>query len=217
MVVFSAVLFGIFASPIIKLGWGIIFLIMVCIELYFLLMQFFKSVIMLIKYRGISQPVPFEVIELAKKMGVRIKDFRIAEGMMNAYTTGEKVVIGSQLVEILEKDELLAVIAHEFAHIKESHLPLRLGAFIVVLFLGFMSFSNLPTSMAEYALLAYITIVLIPVNHWIEHRADRLAGEMVGCEPLKSALLKMSTDCDIGEPTESHPSIRQRVKMLSPS
>ena len=195
----------------------IIFISMASVELYLFLNQAIKSFLILIRNRGIPQPIPTEVSKLANKMGVKIKDFRIADGMLNAYTTGRKVVIGSRLIEKLEKDELLAIIAHELAHIKENHLTIRLVVVILTVSLGMISWSNLPDTMVTYALLGYITIVLIPVNHWIEHRADKLAGEMVGCESLKSALLKISEGSDIKEPSETHPSIFNRVKFLKPS
>jgi Zn-dependent protease with chaperone function len=113
-------------------------------------------------------------------------DLYIAPGPMNAFTAGvEKplIVIYSGIVEAMNEDELLFVIAHELGHIKSAHvLYYQIAKFLPVL--------------AEYA--AHLTLGVselfgtgmeMALLHWqrmSEYTADR-AG-LLGCQDASVAL-----------------------------
>jgi Zn-dependent protease with chaperone function len=68
--------------------------------------------------------------------------------------------------------------------------------------------------MHNIAMLAYILAILLPINWYLELRADRTAAKYVGKDQIKSALLKLVNKESQNEPSETHPSIVQRLKCI---
>lgn len=70
------------------------------------------------------------------------------------------------------------------------------------------------TIMVGIALLAYMTIVMTPINWYLEVRADRIAARFTGKKNIKSALLTFANKEKLGMSSETHPSISERVKLI---
>lgn len=172
-------------------------------------------------------PVFSEVNELSKHIGVEVKEVGIVKGC-TAFVCMGTVVLGKKLLGLLTFDERQAVVAHELGHIKEMHglirfiLPLPLSAVPLYAWLQLTSpifFSEwvtqvILTAMLNIATLAFVTMVVIPLNWYLEVRADRIAAKFVGKENIKSALLKLVNKKDLEEASETHPSVAERVRRI---
>ena len=64
------------------------------------------------------------------------------------------------------------------------------------------------------ALLFFIILAMIPVNWYLEVRADRIAEKTAGKSALISAFLKLVNREKFEEPSENHPAISERVKLI---
>jgi len=172
--------------------------------------------------------IPDEIVYLSNQIGVEIKKLRIAEGLCNAYVIGGAIVLGKNLLEKLNLAEILAVIAHELAHKKGKHIPLRLVIMIPFLALAMYSWSRLYspifftesftqivlTVMVNIGLLAFMLVTMIVPNWILEFKADRTAAKFAGKENIKSALLKLVDKENYEEPSETHPSVSERIKRI---
>ena len=56
--------------------------------------------------------------------------------------------------------------------------------------------------------------MMIPINWWLEGRADKIAAKYVGKEYIKSALLTLADKKNLNEPSETHPPIMKRIKLI---
>jgi len=172
--------------------------------------------------------IPDEIVFLSNHIGVKIEKIRIAEGLRNAYVIGGAIVLGKKLLEELNLAEILAVIAHELAHKKGKHLLLRFLIMIPFVSLAMYSWSRLYspifftksftqivlTIMVNIGLLAFMLVTMIVPNWILEFKADETAAKFVGKENMKSALLKLVNKENYEEPSETHPSVAERVKRL---
>lgn len=174
--------------------------------------------------------IPKDISCLSRHIGTTIKDFGIVKSC-TAYVIGKSLVNGVDLLKILTFDERQAVNAHELGHIREHHGIYRALAILPLIVTGILMFSPLRipiiltmpitqilmSVMLNIAMLAFVMMTTIPINWYLEFRADRIAAKFVGKEQLKSALLKMakSINIDVNEPSETHPSINERIKALN--
>jgi len=55
---------------------------------------------------------------------------------------------------------------------------------------------------------------MIPINWCTEVDADKFAAKLVGKEHIKSALLKIVEKDKLDEPSETHPSIAERIRLI---
>jgi len=214
-VVISAVFFGFFAYPLIKLLWGIAFL--VSSELFVLMYvpSFISNYWLLLTHtKAIERPMPKEFSYLAEKAGVTIKKFKTKPRLRNAYVFGKTLVIGELLLEELTKAEILGVVGHEFGHIKGRDGLLRPLFILPILALALLGWGNLPPQMSSIALLAYTMVMMTPINWHLECKADKFSRDLVGKDAIKSALLHLGKKDKIDEPSESHPSTAKRIKKL---
>src|SRR5690606_13810767 len=124
------------------------------------------------------------------------------------------VIFGDRMLIELSKEELLAVFAHEFAHIKNHHHILRQIAFIGLMLTGYIAFIKLPDIILWYAIFALLSMAMIPINWYFEFQADEYAKKYVGPSYLASALLKLSKDHNMDEGSESHPPTNRRIRLL---
>jgi Zn-dependent protease with chaperone function len=173
--------------------------------------------------------VPQDVEELSKQIGAEVKNFGIVKDC-TAYVIGKSLVAGIDLLRILDFDERQAVVAHELGHIKEHHGFYRAIAILPLFGLTLYIFSRMRmpiiltmpltqfimTVMLNIAGLAFILVATIPINWYLEFRADRIAAKFVGREYIKSALTKLAKNMNhkVDEPSETHPSITERIKEL---
>jgi heat shock protein HtpX len=215
LVVISAIFANLIINPVIQLFWLLVLVLSAEIFMFCITRTLFDNLIMSLRHRGLPHPIPDEIKQLSEQMGIKLKEFRVSERFDNAYTNGNDVVIGDHLLQSLKKDELMAVIAHEFAHIKEYHLPIRFVSIMPLFFIVNASFNHLPPLLQSIAALAYLMVVMIPLNWYLEIRADRLAAKYVdGCH-LSSALMVLNGGRDMKEGSESHPPIKTRILLLA--
>lgn len=173
-----------------------------------------ETILMQFKER-MEIPVPNEIQELADVMGVKIKKVKMLKNMLNAgaYPNGT-VIIGDKIISDLDKNQLRAVYAHEFSHIKRRHHLWKVLAFIGFLLVGYIAFLNVPGVFQGYAVLAFLSIAIIPINWHFEIEADNDAKKFVGASPLASALEKISKGKNPDEGSETHPPTNQRIELL---
>lgn len=171
---------------------------------------------------------PDEIVYLSNQIGAEVKKLRIAEGLCNAYVIGGAIVLGKELLEKLNLAEILAVIAHELTHKKGKHILLRLVIMIPFLALAMYSWSRLYspifftesftqivlTVMVNIGLLAFMLVTMTVPNWILEFKADRTAAKFAGKENIKSALLKLVGKENYEEPSETHPSVAERIKRI---
>jgi len=139
----------------------------------------------------------------------------------NAYFTGigkvKRIVLYDTLLETMNQDEILAILAHEVGHWKKGHIWKRLvvtelgglavfyGAFLLLGrgdLPGFIGLSQASFA-AQAAILAFIgnlaAFPLTPAGNWLSRRheqeADRFACGLTGApESLATALVKLSRE-----------------------
>ncbi|MEM3704376.1 MAG: M48 family metalloprotease [Candidatus Bathyarchaeia archaeon] len=228
LVVLAASIFGTFPLLLVKLfALGIFF----ASSVFFLpvAFSFFVSAIKQFSLHRsrVKIPLSMEIAELARRVGVTIAELAIVKAN-NAYVMGRSLVLGTELLEKLSYDERQAVVAHELGHIKRRHIIIKgvfLGLFWALLMLSWSNF-RLPIIFSELvtqiiltlvlniAGFAFMLLVLIPINWWAELDADKFAAKFVGKEHIRSALLKLVDADKLKEPSETHPSVAERVKHI---
>ena len=68
--------------------------------------------------------------------------------------------------------------------------------------------------MINVALLAYLMVVTVPINWYLEVRADRIAARTVGKASVVLALLGFVNKDNFSEPSEDHPAVFERIKLI---
>jgi len=167
-----------------------------------------------------------KIKNLAQKVGIKVSrifkmDASKRSKHTNAYFTGigrvKRIILYDTLLEKMNNDEIIAVLAHEMGHWKKKHV-LKLIVFSEVLALAalYISFKILQTDFllevfsiesdsffAQVVILAFIgSIVAFPlgplfsyVSRRYEREADGFACELTGNpESLASSLIKLSKD-----------------------
>jgi Zn-dependent protease with chaperone function len=230
IVVFSFTIFGTFPNLIIKL---------LCLPVFFvagilfvpILTSRFASQLRLILSSGkeIRIPISNEIEDLSRRMGVQLEEVRIRGDLCNAFVRGKTLVLGIKLLERLSLVERQAVVAHELGHVKERHGLVRFLSLIPLSIIPMWSWAKLNspifftesltlttlTIMMSISFLAYIIVVMIPINWTLELRADRISARYVGKENIKSALLAITDKENLEESSEDHPSISERIKYIN--
>lgn len=229
IVVVSLTLFGALPNPLTKLPFLAIFLVAGGLFMaIFTLNMLSKLRLVFSRKKEADIPIPVEIRELEKRIGSKIRRVKIRAELCNAFVRARSMVLGFELLERLSFDELLAVVAHELGHIKEKHGLIRVFAMFPLLLIPWYSWSRLTspifftesltyiiiTVMLGISFLAYTVLVMIPINWYLEVRADRIAARFVGKESIKSALLALVSKENLLEPSEDHPSISERVKLI---
>jgi Zn-dependent protease with chaperone function len=62
--------------------------------------------------------------------------------------------------------------------------------------------------------LVFVIMTFIPISWRLEMKADEVAAEFGGKENIKSALLAITDKKDLKEPSETHPSVLERIKHI---
>ena len=132
----------------------------------------------------------------------------------NAYFTGfgpaKRVVLFDTLVEGMEPEEVQSVLAHELAHWREGHIWKFVGLAAVQFAVIFALLGVIVETPALYAAVGtpqvpYVGLVVGPVTRLTsplqnyfslayEREADAYAVEIVGGEPMASALAQLTAD-----------------------
>ncbi|MDY6880239.1 MAG: M48 family metallopeptidase [Desulfatiglans sp.] len=167
-----------------------------------------------------------KIEDLAKKEGLSIKgiyrmDASKRSRHTNAYLTGlgraKRIVLFDSLIESHEIDEILAVLAHEIAHLKRGHIKKQMALMAVFSLLLFFlasklmlweviyesfGFSTMPPYAGLFlvgALWEPIGFLIAPLGHavsrYFEKQADLDSLRTVGTRgPLLGAFKKMAKD-----------------------
>lgn len=169
----------------------------------------------------------------------------------NAYFAGfgqnKRIVLFDTLIDQLNEDQIVAVLAHELGHSHFKHIPKQLILQIVT---GFMAFwvlqqiSDLPTlhfhlaqilpsdymSLILFTLVApYFTFAFTPVFNYLsrkyEFKADKHAAQLTGKDHLSQALVTLSQenastltpDPLYAQVFYSHPDVLERINAMQAS
>jgi len=224
------------------------------------------SVFMTMFYSSLIVPIfnkqtPLEEGELktnlemfAQKVGFKLDKIFVIDGSKrstkaNAYFTGfgkkKRIVLYDTLINDLETDEIIAVLAHEVGHYKKKHvifnmiLSILLTGFTLYIFSFFIDNSLLSNALSvtqpsfHIALVAFgvlytpiseITGLLMNlISRKFEYQADNYAKSNFGSTPLIRSLKKLSKN-SLSNLTPhkayvfmhySHPTLLQRIRHLN--
>ena len=163
-----------------------------------------------------------ELLNLAKRMGVRLKEEDILETApewVNAGATIDgKLILGQTIADEFDKEARKGILAHELAHLRAKHssksaIVLFLTTIPVFLFITFLHLPNL----VDLLLLFSAYGLIVPIVSWrFEYDADATATTFVGVEPMIKGLRKIAEvkNTDVRCDTYSHPSISSRISRL---
>ncbi len=147
---------------------------------------------------------------LCDEMGIEKPKLMVAEmGVPNAFAVGRKadgiVVVSSEIIDILEQDELEGVIAHELAHIKNrdtvmmvmgQSLAAMVGwiVYLVVAFRGERDIASIMVGwVASMVAQMIVTVFLMAISRYREYVADEEAAEYTrNPDAMARALEKIS-------------------------
>jgi STE24 endopeptidase len=173
-----------------------------------------------------NEELESEIKTLLNKAGIRVsRIFKVDASRRtkhtNAYFTGigktKRIVLYDTLIETMNRDEILAVLAHEAGHWKKKHVLKHIITTEVIALVGiYIAFHVLQTDFlvhlfaikqsslfVKLILLGFIgSIILFPIGplfHLIsrrhENEADKYSFEITGkAEGMISALVKLSKD-----------------------
>ena len=157
------------------------------------------------RYRQIHQSVE----HIAADMGIDKPRLMVAEmGAPNAFAVGRKgngtVVVGTELIQILDHDELEGVLAHELAHIRNRDVVMMvLGqgiASIVAIVAQWAVLLTGDNDIADFFLAIVVgqvvqmlvMVFVFAISRYREYVADADAAESIGRgDPLARALEKI--------------------------
>lgn len=232
-------------------GIPLIFLCVVCFSLIFsflfpiLIMPLFYKITPLEKAE-----LREKVQELIDKTGLPVKGIFTADqsrrsshsnAMVAGFGKSRKIILFDTLIEKMEMDETLSVLAHEMGHCKERHvlISLAVGIFeqaLLFALLWYMWNSPITQTMfgitgmtlARLVIILFIlsgimSLVLSPIESFIsrelEFRADRFASQQTSPDHFARALSNLATNDLAWVPSSylyslwfsSHPSIPERI------
>jgi STE24 endopeptidase len=194
-----------------------------------------------------------KIEKYATKVGFQLNHIYVIDGSKrstksNAYFSGfgkeKRITLFDTLIDDLEEDEIVAVLAHEVGHYKRKHIVINLFSSLLLtgltLWLLSLFISNpllsqalgvsvpsfhigLIAFMVLYSPISGITgLVMNSISRKFEYQADNYAKETFGGEPLISSLKKLSKN-SLSNLTPhpayvfahySHPPLLERFKNL---
>lgn len=197
--------------------------------------------------RAVDEPLRGRVLNLCAEHGLRVREVRILDSrggkVANAAISGvlpnlRYVFLTDHLLDVLDDDEVEAVLAHEIGHGKGHHLLAKLGVGLLVL-AALLALVTLPGAGVLAALIGAVGPVLLVVAFPIlvvavlvlvhgvlgvalEKRADDYAVRAVGAAPLTHALEKLTEANAMKRRTgwlwnvlQQHPGMEQRINRLT--
>jgi Zn-dependent protease with chaperone function len=90
----------------------------------------------------------------------------------------------------------------------------RIVSLFGILSLGSIVFFNVPGPFQVYAIFAFLSIVMIPINWRFEFEADNDGKKYIGTANMASTLQKISEGKNLYEASETHPPIKRRIEKL---
>ncbi len=167
-----------------------------------------------------------ELRELKKRMGIDANVYVINSPNLglNAYQIGGRgkyVLLSSKLLENLNDKEIIAVIAHEFAHIKLRHVLKNQVSVYLILVLGINSLFVFNSLLYSAIILSSIVPIALGVNIFLkrkfDYEADSYAAKFVDRKYLISSLKKINSfilpQC-LDKDGVMHPLIEKRIEKL---
>lgn len=148
--------------------------------------------------------------ELARDMDIPKPTLMVMDmGVPNAFAVGRQnagvVTVSNELLQLLDRDELRGVIAHELAHIKNrdvitmvvgQSIGMIVGyvAYFAVLFGGERNIGSYILAIAASTLAnMFVMIFVLAISRYREYVADEDASDAIGTgDPLARALEKIS-------------------------
>jgi STE24 endopeptidase len=179
----------------------------------FVIMQVILAPLLVIALRAKPLPAPTaaRLRRLADDMGVKVHDVRGFEGrdqkVANAVQVGllprlRYVLVSDYLIDNVSDDELDAVVAHEFGHIRGRHVALKLLAVLAcwigfgALYLALRPDGTISAVLTFVPLIIAMPVGLMLVNGLLgvrlEQRADDAAAAQVGAPALTAALRRLA-------------------------
>lgn len=231
-------------------AWGIFVLLMVFINLFYskLIVPLFNKQTPLE-----AGSLKFSIEKYAKKIGFELENIFVIDGSKrstksNAYFSGfgkqKRITLFDTLINDLQEDEIVAVLAHEVGHYKRNHVIINLSVSILLtgftLFLLSIFVNNPELSLAigvsqpsfHAALIGFVllyspisTVTGLAMNYLsrkFEFQADDYAKETFAAEPLITSLKKLSKN-SLSNLTPhsayvfmnySHPPLVERIRNL---
>ncbi|GAB7118034.1 M48 family metallopeptidase [Natrinema pallidum] len=159
---------------------------------------------------GQYQDIHRTVDSLCRDMGIKKPKLMVMDmGVPNAFATGRKgngvVVVSTELIRLLQRDELEGVIAHELAHIKNrdvvamvlgSSIAMMVGwvAYMVYMMGGERNIGSFIVGMVISNIAQMLVMVFVlAISRYREYVADEDARQYIGSgDPLARALEKIS-------------------------
>jgi len=156
---------------------------------------------------------------LSRDMGVETPRLMVMEmGVPNAFAVGRKgagvVVVSTELMSILDRDELEGVVAHEIAHIKNRDVITMVIGQSIGMLVGYVAYfaillggeRNIGTYLLAIAASSIanmlVMIFVLAISRYREYVADDDARQAIGSgDPLARALEKISKGAEGREST----------------
>ena len=196
--------------------------------------------------REVEEPLRGRVLALCAEHGLRIRDVRVLDShggrVANAMISGvlptlRYVYLTDHLIEILDDDEMEAILLHEIAHGKSHHVLIKvlagfgaLAAISLALWAAgpdaFESIARtggiLPIMLAvPFVMVLLMVLVQGVVGVALEKRADDQAVQVVSSKTLARALEKLADAGKLKRRTgwlwnvlQQHPGMEQRIERL---
>ncbi|KQB33732.1 M48 family metallopeptidase [Acidiplasma cupricumulans] len=179
-----------------------------------------------------------EVSELSLEMGIETPSIYIlntGNRIANAFEINSReayVFITSYLMNILDYNEIIAVLAHELSHIKLKHnrktALINFGVYIIVInvaALGFVFNIGILLALSPFFfifLIVFLFLIIPAIKRRNEVAADLNAVRYVKKEYLESALIKISNIENIPENVMKslsldHPATSKRIEIIEKS
>ena len=177
-----------------------------------------------------------EILRLCKSCGVKVSDIRVItdapERFANAGVNGvlrKYIFLTDYLLKKFDRDEILAVVAHELGHLKERHTLLKDVMFIcffVTWFLVSDWFNLFELGFLKFTVLWFIAFMCFlflfgRLMVYLEFRADKFAVNVVGKE-IYVKMLNRLAELNLAKKRTSslytiltfHPSIEERINRI---
>ncbi|MEJ5295568.1 MAG: M48 family metalloprotease [Fimbriimonadales bacterium] len=171
-----------------------------------------------------------EVRRMGRELGITVRDVVVLDGrrvrMANAFAlSGGRIAITDYLLAHLEPREVLAVLAHEVAHLAQRRRLVRLWAYLLGAAVGLTvglaplweRFPNWVGILLMGLLGFGMSLPLVLMRARNEREADTYAVSEYGTEALRSALIKMArlNHREAQEQTDRlHPSLQERLRLI---
>ncbi|WP_458188097.1 M48 family metallopeptidase [Haladaptatus sp. NG-WS-4] len=136
------------------------------------------------------------------------------------------IFLAESLFDVLERDELRAVLAHELAHHRRNHVLLRvvLPVCLLLPWIAAIEFGVRHALVGGAVLSLPAALFLFRAIRWTEYDADDWAAERKAGDALASALERLAAlrfvVMGVGRlatPFAAHPPIEKRIARLSPA